>query len=87
MAREAKQEGFDEIARVFEGIGRIEKEHRERYKKLLDNLKSKRVFQRSEKVQWRCRNCGFTVDAVAAPPQCPVCKHPQAYFEIAPANF
>lgn len=87
MAREAREEGFEEIARAFEGIGRVEKEHRERYKKLIENVRARRVFQRPEKTKWRCRNCGFIVEAAGAPAQCPVCKHPQAYFEIAPNNY
>jgi len=87
MAREAREEGFEDIARVFEGIGRIEKEHRDRYLKLLENIQLSHVFQRQEKVKWRCRNCGFTVETTGAPKQCPVCKHPQAYFEIVPTNY
>jgi len=87
MAREARAEGFDDIARVFEGIGRIEKEHRERYRLLLENVRSQRVFQKAEKAKWRCRNCGFTVETTGAPRQCPVCKHPQAYFEVTPSNY
>jgi rubrerythrin len=87
MAREARQEGFEDIARAFEGIGRVEAGHRDRYRKLLDNVRSTRVFQRPEKTKWRCRNCGFTVEAAEAPEQCPVCKHPRAYFEIASANY
>jgi rubrerythrin len=87
MAREAREEGFEDLARAFEGIGRIEKGHRERYLKLLENLQAARVFQRPEKVMWRCRNCGFTVEGAAAPQQCPVCKHPRGYFEIAAANY
>lgn len=87
MAREAREEGFEDIARAFEGIGRIEKEHRDRYRKLLANVESSVVFKREEKVKWRCRNCGFTADAKGAPAQCPVCKHPQAYFEIVPENY
>jgi rubrerythrin len=87
MAREAREEGFEDIARVFEGIGRIEKEHRDRYQKLLENLTAQRVFKRTEKVVWRCRNCGFVVTATGAPAQCPVCKHPQGYFDIMPTNY
>jgi len=87
MAREAREDGFEDLARVFDGIGRIEKEHRERYQKLLENVQSQCVFQRQEKVKWRCRNCGFTAETPGAPKQCPVCKHPQSYFEITPANF
>ena len=87
MAREAREEGFEDLARVFDGIGRIEKEHRDRYQRLLENVQSQRVFQKAEKVKWRCRNCGFTVETTGAPKQCPVCKHPQAYFEVTPANY
>ncbi len=87
MAREAREEGFEDIARVFEGIGKIEKEHRERYRKLLENVQAGRVFKRETKVKWRCRNCGFTAETAEATKLCPVCKHPQAYFEIVPENF
>ncbi len=87
MAREAREEGFEDIARIFEGIGRIEQEHRDRYRKLLDNLRAQRVFRRAEKVKWRCRNCGFTVEGATAPEQCPVCKHPRAYFEMVAVNY
>jgi len=87
MAREAREEGFEEIARVFEGIGRIEREHRDRYRLLLENLRAQQVFQKARQVKWRCRNCGFTVEGTAAPAQCPVCKHPRAYFEIMPENY
>jgi rubrerythrin len=87
MAREAREEGFEDIARLFEGIGRIEKEHRDRYQKLLENLQSQSVFQKAEKVRWRCRECGFTVETKGAPKECPVCKHPQAFFEIVATNY
>lgn len=87
MAREAKEEGFDDIARLFENIGRIEKEHRDRYLKLLENVQSGKAFERTEKLKWRCRECGFVVEAKTAPKQCPVCKHPQAFFELVPENF
>jgi rubrerythrin len=87
MAREAREEGFDDIARIFEGIGRIEKEHRDRYQKLLANVQSAQVFKKAEKVKWVCRNCGFVVESAGAPAQCPVCKHPQSYFEVSAANF
>jgi rubrerythrin len=87
MAREARAEGFEDIARIFEGIGKIEKEHRDRYQKLLANVEAQRVFKRDEKVTWRCRNCGFVATVAAAPAQCPVCKHPQAYFDIMPNNY
>jgi len=87
MAKEARAEGFDDIARAFEGIGRVEATHRDRYRKLLENVEAKRAFQRPDPVTWHCRNCGFVVTAVGAPVQCPICKHPQSYFEIAKSNF
>jgi rubrerythrin len=87
MAREAREEGFEDIARVFEGIGRIEKEHRDRYRALLENLQNGKVFQKADKVTWHCRNCGYRATAPGAPRQCPVCKHPQAYFEVVATNY
>jgi len=87
MAKEARAEGFEEIARVFEGIAKIEKQHQERYKKLLDNVRKGRVFRKERKVEWRCRNCGFIMVGTGAPKSCPVCKHPQAYFEIVSRNY
>ena len=87
MVKDARQEGFDDIARMFEGIIKIEKAHEERYHALLKNLETKAVFSRDRKVKWRCRNCGFTFEGTAAPPQCPVCKHPQAFFEIVAENY
>ena len=87
MAKEAREEGFDEIARIFEGVGKVEKEHQERYLALLKNLENAAVFQKPEKVKWRCRNCGFVHEGTKAVQKCPVCQHPQAYFEIVPENF
>jgi rubrerythrin len=87
MAREARAEGFEEIARVLEGIGKIEKEHQERYKTLLKNVESGLVFRKEQKVKWRCRNCGFVYEGAKALDKCPICQHPQAYFEIVPANY
>jgi rubrerythrin len=87
MAQEAKAEGFAEIARLFEGIGRIEKEHQERYLALLGNLERGFVFKKKSKDKWRCRNCGFAYEGTQALDKCPVCQHPQAYFEIVPANY
>ena len=87
MAKQAREEGFDEIARVFEGIGKIEKEHRDRYQALLKSVREGAVFQKAEKVKWRCRNCGFTYEGTKAVDQCPVCKHPQAYFEVVQEKF
>jgi len=87
MAREAQQEGFEEIARLFEGIASIEKAHQERYKVLLRNIENGTVFQKQRKVKWVCRNCGFTYEAERALDTCPVCKHPQAYFEVVADNL
>ncbi|MFP4107071.1 MAG: rubrerythrin [Phycisphaerae bacterium] len=87
MAAEAREEGFEDIARVFEGIGKIEAEHRDRYRELLENLEKGKVFEKEEKVTWRCRNCGFTHTSTKAVSVCPVCKHPQAFFEVAATNY
>ncbi len=87
MAEEAREEGFDKIARHFEMIAAIEKQHEARYKKLLENLESGKVFQREQPVRWRCRNCGHIHEGPKAPKTCPVCKHPQAYFELADDNI
>jgi len=81
MAREARDEGFPEIAFVFDAIGKIEKAHKERYLKLLNELESGSLFASAESVRWRCRNCGHTHEGTSALQVCPVCKHPQAYFE------
>jgi len=87
MAREAREEGFEELARRFENIGKIEKEHQERYLALLKNLEGGTVFKKEGKVRWRCRECGFVHEGPAALAKCPVCQHPQAFFELVPVNF
>jgi rubrerythrin len=87
MAKTARQEGFEDIARLFDGLAKIEKAHEERYKKILDSLQSGRVFARSPRVKWRCRNCGFVYEGEKALTMCPVCEHPQAYFEVVAENF
>ena len=87
MAAEARSEGFTDIANVFEAVGNIEKEHEERYLKLLNNVNSGQVFAKKEKVVWICRNCGHIVDATDAPQECPVCAHSQAYFELRIINY
>jgi len=87
MAAEAREEGFEDIAKLFDGIATVEKEHNARYTTLLENLKSGAVFERPEKVRWVCRKCGFTYEGTKAITTCPVCKHPQGYFEIAASNF
>ena len=87
MAKEAKEEGFDRIAYLFEAVGKIEKEHEERYLKLLDNVKEGKVFDCGEVKVWKCRNCGHIHVGKTAPAVCPVCSHPQAYFEIKAENY
>ena len=87
MAREAREEGFDQIADLFEGVAAIEKEHEERYLKLLENIEKDEVFKKNVKTVWICRNCGHIVDSETAPEKCPVCAHPQAYFELRVINY
>ena len=87
MAKTAEEEGFLALAAQFEGVAKIEKSHEERYLKLLDNLKKGEVFKKGEKVMWFCRNCGHVEIAESAPLVCPVCKHPQAYFQIKAENY
>jgi len=83
----AKEEGFDDIARLFTAVGAIEKEHEERYRKLLDNIKREEVFKKEESVVWVCRNCGHVHVGKMAPKVCPTCNHPQSYFEIKNMNY
>ena len=87
MAKEAKEEGFDHIAFLFEEVGKIEKEHETRYKKRLENVQDGKVFEAGEIKIWKCRNCGHIVVGTKAPAVCPVCTHPQAYFEIKAENY
>lgn len=87
MAKEAEEEGFPELAEKFRGVGAIEKRHEERYRALLNNIETKQVFERAGVHIWECRNCGHIVVGTSAPEVCPVCNHPQAYFEIMAENF
>ncbi len=87
MAREAHEEGFEDIAKLFENVAAIEKEHEERYLKLVENIENGTVFKKDTKVVWICRNCGHIVDSVEAPEKCPVCDHPKAYFELRLINY
>lgn len=80
FAKEAREEGFDDIALLFENVAKIEKEHEERYKKLWENIKNEEVFQKPEPIVWECANCGFSYIGEKAIDTCPVCKHPQSYF-------
>ena len=87
MALEAEEEGFAELAAKFRGVAAIEKAHEERYRKLLQNVESKTVFEKSGVQVWECRNCGHLVVGTQAPELCPVCNHPQAYFEVRKENY
>lgn len=87
FAKEAREEGFDDIAALFEGVAAIEKEHEERYRKLLANIEGDLVFSRDGDVVWQCSNCGHICVGKKAPEECPVCAHPQAYFEIKATNY
>ena len=87
MAREAEEEGFEEIAAKFRGVAAIEKHHEERYRKLLQNIEDKVVFSREGDCIWQCRNCGHVVIGKAAPEVCPVCDHPQSFFELKAENY
>ena len=87
MAKEADEEGFDEIARKFRGVLAIEKTHEERYRKLLKNIEDEVVFSRDGDCIWQCRNCGHIVIGKKAPKMCPVCNHPQAFFELRATNY
>ena len=87
FARTAEEEGFPELAAKFRGVAAIEKHHEERYRALLHNVEAREVFARSEVKVWECRNCGHIVVGMQAPEVCPVCNHPQAFFEINQQNY
>lgn len=87
FAEDARAEGFDEIAQLFEEVGKIEKEHEERYRKLLANIENGLVFSRDGDCIWQCSNCGHIVVGKKAPEVCPVCNHPQAYFQLKAENY
>ena len=87
FARVAREEGFDKIARLFEAVGKIEKEHDERYKILLSNVEESKVFRRDEKIIWQCLNCGYVCESPQAPAKCPVCEHPQSFFQQLVQNY
>jgi rubrerythrin len=86
-AEVARQEGFERVALQFEEIAKVEMHHEARYRKLLDNLRSGKVFKRDKKVTWQCRNCGYILEGEEAPQKCPACEHPQAYFQLKAENF
>ena len=87
MAKEAREEGFNDIAELFEGVAAIEKVHEEKYRKLLSNIEGELVFSREGDCIWQCRNCGHIHVGPKAPETCPVCNHPQAYFELKKQNY
>ena len=87
FAETAREEGFDRIANLFEGVAKIEKEHEERYRKLLENVKGDLVFSKDGDAIWKCRNCGHIVIGKKAPEVCPVCAHPKSFFEIKAENY
>lgn len=87
FAREAEEEGFTALAKKFRLVGAIEREHEKRYRALLNNIETSSVFERSEVKIWECRNCGHIVIGTKAPEVCPVCAHPQSYFEIKEENY
>ena len=87
MAKEAEEEGFADIAALFRGVGAIEKEHEERYRKLLANIEGGLVFSRDGDMIWQCSNCGHIHVGKQAPEICPVCAHPQAYFQLKAGNY
>lgn len=87
FAKDAKEEGFDDIAYLFEEVGKIEKEHEERYRRLIANIEGGLVFSRDGDCIWQCANCGHIVVGKMAPEVCPVCNHPQAYFQLKAENY
>ena len=87
MAKDAEEEGFPELAKQFRGVGAIEKLHEERYRALLHNVEAMQVFEKSGVTMWECRNCGHVVVGTKAPEVCPVCNHPQSYFEVRNENY
>lgn len=87
MAKEADEEGFHDLAEQFRGVAAVEKAHEERYRALLKNVETKTVFEKAGMIMWECRNCGHLVISTVAPDECPVCKHPQAFFEVRKENW
>ncbi|MGM0509274.1 MAG: rubrerythrin [Fusobacteriota bacterium] len=83
----AQEEGFVEIASVYRNIAKVEKEHEERYLKLLQNIKENKVFKKDEPIRWKCGNCGYVHEGKQAPEKCPACAHPKSYFEIKETNY
>ncbi|MFH1784026.1 MAG: rubrerythrin [bacterium] len=86
-AATAREEGFEKVAVQFEEIAEVEAEHEKRYRKLLANVKSKKVFKKDSVVKWKCRNCGYVHEGKDAPEKCPACEHPQSYYEVIAENY
>lgn len=87
FAETAREEGFDDIARAWENIAKVEAAHRDRYQKLHDNIENNTVFEKEESVMWKCLNCGYIYEGKKAPKLCPACHHPQDFFEVANFNY
>lgn len=87
FAKEAEEEGYSDVARLFARVGEIEKRHEERYRQLLDNVETNKVFAKPEKKRWECRHCGFTYEGEKSPEKCPTCQMPKAFFEIEAVNY
>lgn len=87
MAKEAREEGFNDLAVLFEGIAKIEKRHEDRYKEILANIEQGKVFKKDETVRWMCRKCGHVHEGTEPPQECPVCSHPKGYFEVLSDDF
>lgn len=87
FAKDAEEEGFPELAAQFRAVGKIEKAHEERYRKLLNNVDMQAVFEKADETMWECRNCGHLVIGKSAPKVCPVCMHPQSFFEVRKENY
>ncbi len=87
FANTAKEEGLPDVARSFEQISKVERFHESRYRRLIDNLKNREVFKKKDSAKWHCINCGYVMEAAAAPNECPACKHPQAFFELLSENY
>jgi len=83
----AKEEGFEDVAKTFEEIAKVEAEHEKRYLALLNNVEKGTVFKKDKAVKWHCRNCGYVSEGKEAPEECPACKHPQAYYEVLAENY
>ena len=83
----AREEGFEEIANLFQEIAEVEEEHEKRFRALLKNLETGKVFKKDTAVRWRCRNCGYVHEGLEAPKVCPACAHPQSYYEVACDNY